>query len=283
MEEKRPFISIVVVSYNSALTILDTLESIRRQTYFNIELIVTDDCSQDDTVILVKQWIDKYKGRFIRCICLEGLVNVGIAANLNKAIEACNYEYYKTVAGDDMLNPRAIEIYMDYAMRYPKALCISEVELLFGEECTDEFRNEISEQTENAYRRFRDNYKDNKKMYREMLRDNCLPSTGVGILEKSLYFENGAYDNKYPLLEDYPFYLKLVKKGVPIIYIPHPLYVYRIHQDSVSHARQINVEYEKIKIKFFLHYKIRELLKEQMYLELLIQMYSNLIGIIKML
>lgn len=268
--------SIVVLCYNSAFTILDTLESIRKQTYKNIELIIADDCSTDNTAKIVRQWIDKYRERFSDCIFLESSVNKGIASNLNKAVEACNYDYYKTVAGDDMLSPRAIEVFMDYVIRYPRTICVSEVELLFEQGCTDRFRNEISEQTENAYKRFKDNYSDNKKMYREMLKDNCFPSTGVGIIEKSLFFENGAYNNKYPLLEDYPFYLKLVKRGVPIIYIPQPLYIYRIHQNSVSHTKQINTKYERVKRRFFWQYKIKELLKERMFMELLIQLYSNL-------
>lgn len=276
MQEEKVFVSIVVLCYNSAFTILDTLESIRKQTYENIELIVADDCSTDNTTEIVKQWIGKYKGRFSDCIFLESSVNRGIASNLNKAIQACSYEYYKTVAGDDMLSPKALEIFMDYATKYPKAICVSEVELLFGQECTDEFCNEIREQTENAYKRFRSNYRDNKKLYREMLKDNCFPSTGVGVIEKSLFYENNAYDNKYPLLEDYPFYLKLVKRGTPIIYIPQKLYIYRIHQKSVSHTKQINMKYERVKIKFFWQYKIRELLKERMFKELLIQLYSNL-------
>ena len=51
-----PFlVSIVVVTYNSATTIIETLESIRQQTYSTLELIITDDCS---TVIRVCQNMD---------------------------------------------------------------------------------------------------------------------------------------------------------------------------------------------------------------------------------
>ena len=52
-------ISIVVITYNNSNYIEETLESIKSQTYNNIELIVSDDCSTDKTVEITEEWIDK--------------------------------------------------------------------------------------------------------------------------------------------------------------------------------------------------------------------------------
>ena len=48
--DDNPLVSVVVITYKSANTILETLESFKQQTYKNIELIVSDDCSPDNTV-----------------------------------------------------------------------------------------------------------------------------------------------------------------------------------------------------------------------------------------
>ena len=53
IEADFPLVSIVVATYNSAKTVIETLESIKAQTYDNIELIVSDDCSQDNTIDVV--------------------------------------------------------------------------------------------------------------------------------------------------------------------------------------------------------------------------------------
>ena len=52
-----PLISILVISYNSSKFIIDTLESIKKQSYNNIELIVSDDYSTDNTIELVTNWL----------------------------------------------------------------------------------------------------------------------------------------------------------------------------------------------------------------------------------
>lgn len=46
----NPLVSVIVITYNSAQYVVETLDSVYSQTYENIELIVTDDCSQDNTI-----------------------------------------------------------------------------------------------------------------------------------------------------------------------------------------------------------------------------------------
>ena len=99
----NPLVSIVVVTYNSSEFVLETLESAKIQTYKNIELIVTDDCSKDNTLEIVKDWVDKNKDSFIHTLVLEATVNTGISGNCNRGCNASKGEYIKTIAGDDTL------------------------------------------------------------------------------------------------------------------------------------------------------------------------------------
>ena len=52
-------VSVIVVSYNSEKTIIETLDSILMQTYKNIEIVVSDDKSSDRTISIVKEWMQK--------------------------------------------------------------------------------------------------------------------------------------------------------------------------------------------------------------------------------
>ena len=54
--KKVDLISVVIVSYHSEDTIEDVLNSVYEQTYPNVELILADDCSQDQTLAIAKKW-----------------------------------------------------------------------------------------------------------------------------------------------------------------------------------------------------------------------------------
>lgn len=64
-------VSICVLTYNSSEYIIETLDSIKNQNYQNIELIISDDCSFDNTVILCTQWINLNRDRFVRVELIE--------------------------------------------------------------------------------------------------------------------------------------------------------------------------------------------------------------------
>lgn len=110
----KPLVSVTVITYNSAKTVLDTLESIKAQTYQNIELIISDDCSTDDTVEICKEWIDINQSRFIRSLFIESRENTGIPANLNRAESNAQGEFVKEIAGDDYLDKDYLKIMVDY-------------------------------------------------------------------------------------------------------------------------------------------------------------------------
>lgn len=108
-----PLVSITVITYNSASTVVETLNSVYCQTYRNLELIVSDDSSSDDTVNVCKKWIKKHENRFERVCIIESKMNTGISANINRADAACTGECVKGIAGDDKLVPGCVETFVD--------------------------------------------------------------------------------------------------------------------------------------------------------------------------
>ena len=63
---ESPLVTVGVVSYNAEIFIEDTLTSVYNQTYKNIELILSDDHSSDNTVEVAKKWFENHK---YRCVC----------------------------------------------------------------------------------------------------------------------------------------------------------------------------------------------------------------------
>lgn len=112
-------ISILCPSFNHQRFIAEHIKSVLNQSFKDFELIIVDDCSTDDNVAE----INKFKDPRIKLIRHE--FNKGINAALNTAFENANGEYLMFMAGDDCLEPNALEVMikelenLDYIVFYP--------------------------------------------------------------------------------------------------------------------------------------------------------------------
>jgi len=113
----KKLITICVVSFNSSSTIIDTLESIKRQTYETklIELIIADDCSQDNTIDIVQSWLKENQEIFHDAKLIKRKMNVGLTKNINEAWQSANGEWIKSIAADDILMDSCITDNIDFA------------------------------------------------------------------------------------------------------------------------------------------------------------------------
>ena len=122
--ENLPIITVSVLTYNSSKFVIETLNSIKSQTYPNLILQISDDCSDDNTIGICRKWIEVNKARFIKCKILLPDCNTGVSANCNRAWDNCETVYLKDVAGDDLLLPNCIEDNMKYIQENPNAIIV---------------------------------------------------------------------------------------------------------------------------------------------------------------
>lgn len=225
----NPLVSVVVITYNSSKYVLETLESAKNQTYQNIELIVSDDCSTDDTVAVCRDWIEKNKGRFVRTKLIESEINTGIPANCNRGYKEAKGEWVKGIAGDDILVVDGIESFIcqyngeDYivAGNYQsfktspagERLLYKEVELLGR--MVKIYNSPV------------------KHQYETMLRE-CFVNAPSVIIKRNLFNLIGYFDESYRMMEDRPFWLKCLSNGYKIGYIPVLMTYYRKAQGSIT-------------------------------------------------
>jgi glycosyltransferase involved in cell wall biosynthesis len=99
-----PLVSVIVPAYNAASTVQETLRSVLAQTYANIEVIVVDDGSTDDTAMAVSD-IVAYDLR----VRLERQPQCGVAAARNRAIQCASGEFIAPMDADDLWHPTKLE------------------------------------------------------------------------------------------------------------------------------------------------------------------------------
>lgn len=228
VEENNPLVSIRVITYNSSKFVLETLESAKAQTYQNIELIVSDDCSTDNTVEICREWIENNKDRFVRTELITVEKNTGIPSNCNRAVKACRGEWIKGIAGDDILLPHCIEENIKYAKNNNADFVFSDM-LYFNE------KTELPEDSKlNKLIVKFNNTSDKLRFYSRL--PIFLNSPTWFMLNKDI-----IYDETYKLLDDQPFIFNLINAKRKIIYLDIKTIKYRKHPESVQKDKKIEL------------------------------------------
>lgn len=170
IRNKMPLVSVPVITYNSSKTIIETLDSIYNQTYPNIELIVSDDCSPDNTVEICQDWIEEHKERFARVELLTVEKNTGTSGNCNRAEAACQGEWIKSIAGDDILLPNCIQDCIEYVSEHPEAILLFGKMETFGS--TEEENNRVAAYFDYSFFEMT----PEEQLHRLVFIGNCLPA-----------------------------------------------------------------------------------------------------------
>lgn len=250
-----PLVTVFVITYNSAPFIVETLESVKQQTYPNIELVISDDCSKDDTVSICKRWLIENSHFFKKTVLVTSPLNTGIAPNCNRAIKASSGEWIKGLAGDDKFLPETIEEYVKYIYQNNNSNIVFAKLKFFGKNI--DLVNKIKKHYETNY--YVKIQQDQKSQYIENLKNLFLPGPGL-FFSRQLYDEIGGYDENYPMYEEYPFTSYLLERGHHIKFLDKELYAYNVREESL--ARGTNYLLSKDKIKFFYDYNGPILKKE---------------------
>jgi alpha-1,3-rhamnosyltransferase len=226
---KKPLVSIIVVTYNSAKYVIETLESIKSQTYQNIELIVTDDGSTDNTVEVCHEWVLNNTKRFASVEIITSPKNTGIPSNCNRGIFPSRGEWLKCIAGDDALSEDCIESNLNHVLNHNEiSILQTDCDIYlenFNEEC-------FIKTTTLGLSQFYSPNISALKQYNMLLEKNHVLAPAI-FFKKDLVTKYDGFDEDFMLFEDLPFWLRLTKSGVQIHYLNHKTVKYRSRQMSV--------------------------------------------------
>jgi len=230
MHSFKPLVSVVVITFNSAQYIIETLESIKNQVYDHIELVISDDCSHDATTSLCRQWLAENKDRFVHTNLLEASKNTGIPGNCNRGLNASGGEWIKIIAGDDALEKDTLKNYIEFAVAH------TGIEVIFSDmqAYSNTFTPERMVQlVSNRSEKFNRNTCTAQEQFEILLRANCINSPTV-MLKKSVILRVGGFDTAFRFLEDWPMWLALTKAGIRMHYLNTVSVKYRVHAQSVQ-------------------------------------------------
>jgi glycosyltransferase involved in cell wall biosynthesis len=115
--ENKPLVSVLMTTYNREKYIGEAIESVLSSTYQNFELIIVDDCSEDNTVVIAKSFAEKDN----RMSVYINEYNLGDYPNRNKAASYATGKYIKYVDADDYIYSNGLEIIVNQMEKFQEA------------------------------------------------------------------------------------------------------------------------------------------------------------------
>ncbi len=113
--EELPLVSIIMPCYNTAPFVGEALDSVLKQTYSKLEIILIDDGSTDDTFSILSM----ASNGDARIRLMRNDINMGIVATLNKALEQCKGMYITYMHADDVSATNRIDILLKFMLQHP--------------------------------------------------------------------------------------------------------------------------------------------------------------------
>lgn len=237
-------VSVIVVAYRSAKTIGETLDSIAAQTYPDIELLISDDKSPDDTVAVAQKWLEQNQGKLQNMELVTTEENTGIAGNINRALKQATGDYVKIIAADDYMAPEAIAEYVAFCEKNPKKIPIARVQLF------SEKKESFPQVQDYCNRCYEFAQKDYKEQYSMLLMQNRIVAPSASFYPMELLRSVGGYDETYRWFEDYPMNLKIMHAGYGCGLVDKELVYYRMSEQSITASQQLRLKKTEMKLFF---------------------------------
>ncbi len=243
-KESNPLVSVIVIAYQSEKYILDVLESIKDQSWDNIDLVISDDASTDSTLQLCKDWIEINKDRFTNNSLLTVQKNSGIPANCSRGLSVAKGEWIKFIAADDLLLPNCISDNMDTSYQNPDiSFLISDIIEI------DEMGDIIRESPLNyGLNYFMENQKSKENKLKAYARWPAFLNTPSFFYKYELIKDSFNISLDLKIFEDTSLIFEIIDKGAKILYLKKPTVKYRIHNNSISRSAEF---YKKREIEAY--------------------------------
>ncbi len=203
-----PLVTIITPAYNRAAYLDETIQSILLQDYPNIEYIVLDDGSKDNT----KDVLEKYSGR----LTWESQTNMGETGTVNKGFKMAHGEIIAVVNSDDPLLPGAVSTAVSFMQANPGIIVAYPDWNYIGPDSKITGHIQVPEY-------------DYLFMVR---RHHCSPGPGAFIRRNVIELAGGR-DPEFKYVADFEFWLRLGLYG-KFARIPKTLATFRVHPDSAS-------------------------------------------------
>ncbi|MDY6986993.1 MAG: glycosyltransferase [Thermodesulfobacteriota bacterium] len=230
-------VSVIIATYNYGHFILDAIDSVLEQSVLDLEIIIVDDGSEDNTSKILHPYRKRLNYIYQK--------NAGLSAARNTGIANSTGEFIQFLDADDMLGPDTLIAQLRYLQRHPDVDIVVCRNRLF--EVTSPDGHPLCSGTWHLFQRGLDLH---------LCYFNIAPPHAF-LCRRRAIIETGWFDTRLKACEDYDFWLRAAVRGFVPHYNPQGLVYYRRHKESMS-ANSVN----QFSHDSILHKRLSELLDE---------------------
>lgn len=243
--DANTLVTVITPFYHNASTIFRTLDSLLSQTYAPIEYILVNDGSDDFDAEAIAAYIEKNKTeRLVQYKILENETNQGTVKALNHALSVANGAYIFSLAADDaFFDERVIEDWVA-AFLETGADVLTARRAVYDENLETFLFSAPNEKEIECFA-----LESPQKQLQKMSGANMAFGACTAYSARCYEIVGGKLDERYRLIEDYPFNLKLLRAGVPIRFFDRTVIRYR--WGGLSNFNNVNEAYLKDSDRIF--------------------------------
>ena len=223
----KPLISVIIPSYRYEKYIGAAIDCVAAQSYSNIELVIFDDCSPDNSMKVIHERIQSeiIRARFgDRIIVHQNQKNMGAHETINLAIAASHGEYIAILNADDLFEPNRFSSMMR-AMQDAKSLWAFSAVRCIGADGAP-----LHTEQAQAFEAIQNKIDGKRFIALSAVAENVAISTGNLLFARCLYDGIGGFKN-YQYVHDYDFFLRACLYDEPV-YVRDTAYCYRLHGEN---------------------------------------------------
>ncbi|MFY3740372.1 MAG: glycosyltransferase involved in cell wall biosynthesis [Candidatus Nitrosomirales archaeon] len=233
-------VSIVITVYNRSELLRETIDSALRQTYPNIEVLIIDDGSTDDTAKICTSYGDR-----IRYIYKE---NGGHASALNRGVSEMRGTWFKWLDSDDVLEENAVEELVKCANEKNARIVYSDYSVI---DIHGSNTGVVTSENYTSYLDFAAKLWNNA--FNSIVNPNCI------LVHKSVFEEVGFFDTSIKYPNDIHFFMHAcIIHGIMFHKCPKLLLRYRVHKKQWSSAGSMENVKEVIRVRDMIRQKYIE-------------------------
>ncbi|WP_139459898.1 glycosyltransferase family 2 protein [Aeromonas veronii] len=194
--EYKPKVSVMIITYNQEALISETIESVINQNYENIEIIVADDASTDNTPAIINEYAKRYPGVVIPVL---NSTNLGITGNSNAAFFSCTGELIAVLGGDDLFLNGKIQSQVELFRDPNVVLSYHPVEIFLHQTNETLFITNMVERE-----KINDVY--------DLITKGGIPGASSVMVRRSACPSHG-FDPQFPVVSDWIFFIEVALQG----------------------------------------------------------------------